>query len=115
MTRKATQEPTEGLSTSEQGVGPYEARTGSSEAAGHIALSRARETEESHLATTNDQIAEWALTIRQAEGKIQDYREAIEGQRSLIADAKREQAKLKRKRRIFQVASFQLGLVDQEG
>jgi len=28
MTRKAAQEPAEGLSTSEQGIGPYETGTG---------------------------------------------------------------------------------------
>jgi cell division protein FtsL len=84
------------------------------ETQGHIALANAKETEEHHLATVNEQYAEWSLTISQAQEKIRSYQDAIEGQKTLIQDAKREQMKLRKKRRIFQTASFQLGLVDQE-
>ncbi len=84
------------------------------ETSAHLSLANARQTEEQHLATTNEQINEWTLTISQAEEKIRSYREAIDGQRSVIQDAKREQAKLKRKRLVFRRAAFALDLIEQE-
>ncbi len=87
----------------------------SKDAHGHLSLANAKSTEEMHLATTNDQIAEWTLTISQAEEKIRKYQEGISGQRSLIADAKREQGKLRKKRLVFKRAVFALDLIEQEG
>lgn len=81
---------------------------------GHLALANAGATEKQHLATTNQQIAEFDLTIVEAESKIRDYQEAIEGQRSKIADAKVARAKLKKKRIVFKRAVFALDLIDQE-
>ncbi len=84
------------------------------ETEGHIALANARSTEEKHLATTNEQIAEFDLAIKGAEGKIKSLQDAIEGQRTVIADARAARAKLRKKRLVFQRAAFTLQLIDQE-
>lgn len=84
------------------------------ETVGHIALANARRTEEQHLATTNEQIAEWQLTVAEAETKIRTFKDGIDAQRTIIVDAKREQAKLKRKRLVFRRAAFALDLIEQE-
>lgn len=49
--------------------------------AGHIALQSARETEARHLATTQQQIAEWDLSIATREANIKKYQDGIDAER----------------------------------
>ena len=84
------------------------------ETEGHLALANAKQTEQKHLATTNDQIAEWDLSIKNRQAKIESYRDAIRAEEDGITADKAARSKLKRKRIVFQRAAFALDLIDQE-
>lgn len=81
--------------------------------AGHLALSRARETEAQHLSTTLQQIEEWTASIIQREANIRKYQDGIEAERTGIKQAREERARLRRKRMVFKRAVFALELIDE--
>ncbi len=85
------------------------------ETSAHLSLANARQTEEQHLASTTEQIAEYDLSIAQRNANIAKYQDAIEAERVMIAEDRKAQAKLKKKRIVFKRAVFALDLIEQEG
>lgn len=67
-----------------------------------------------HYATVSEQIEENKVTIAQARTNIRAMRRSIEEQEDLILRVTEEQDRLKRKKRIFARAKFDLEQVDDE-
>lgn len=67
-----------------------------------------------HLASVAEQIEENKALIAQARTHIRQMRRAIEEQEDFILRKTEEQDKLKRKKRIFARAKFDLEQVDEE-
>lgn len=67
-----------------------------------------------HYASVSEQIEENRVFIAQARTNIRQMRRAIEEQEDFILRKTEEQDRLKRKKRIFARAKFDLEQVDQE-
>lgn len=82
---------------------------------GHLSLAQAKQTEAMHLATVEEQLSEWTLSIQTEEAKIRSYQDGINASREAIRGARVEQAKLRKRRLVFKRAVFALELIDAEG
>jgi hypothetical protein len=67
-----------------------------------------------HYATVSEQIEENRVALAEARTNIRAMRRAIEEQEDFILRKTEEQDKLKRKKRVFARAKFDLEAIDQE-
>lgn len=75
-------------------------------------LSAAAETEAKNLSTVEDMIAEEQLFQANARAAIRAARDAIANQQEAIRQSKQRETTLRRRRRIFSRAAFELREVD---